>query len=255
VTLLELHTNMRLRNYWRSLQQRFDHQNLEFERSIWHVSCTYLVLIKFHELCCEFHRLVHILEEIGSNMPHGLGTAEPPGTTGPVGAAGLAGAAGPTPWHMLSPMHLLSCEHNLDKRDPPRKHWFDRMDEVRITWINGSTCPAVQPPQPSQGNPRRPWAMAVHHTAQRRASRTSQPSCRAKLTQGNDPQPPQEQWSEASKERGSGSQGRPHPLIRPHLWYWAHTLNRPPLHIKGTSHSLDWTHNAGASPFSTFVHL
>jgi hypothetical protein len=89
-------------------------------------------------------------------MPHGLGTAEPPGTTGPVGAAGLAGAAGPTPWHILSPMHLLSREHNLDERDPPRKRWFDRMDEVRITWINGSTCLVIQPPQPSQGNPRRP---------------------------------------------------------------------------------------------------
>jgi hypothetical protein len=54
-------------------------------------------------------------------------------------------------------MHLLSRGHNLDERDPLRKRQFDRMDEVWITWINGSTCPADQPPQPSfQGNPRRP---------------------------------------------------------------------------------------------------
>jgi hypothetical protein len=68
-----------------------------------------LVLIKFHELCCEFHRQVHILGEIGTNVPHGLGTAEPLGTTGP------AGAAGPAPWLLPGPMHLLSREHNLDE--------------------------------------------------------------------------------------------------------------------------------------------
>jgi hypothetical protein len=70
-----------------------------------------------------------------------------------------------------------------------------------------------------------------------------------------DPQLPQEQWSETSKARGSGSQGLSHPLIWTHLWYWAHALNRPPLPIKSTSHSLDWTHSAGASPFPTSVHL
>jgi hypothetical protein len=84
-------------------------------------------------------------------MPHGLGTAEPPGTADP------AGAASPTPWLVLGPMHLLFRGHNLDKRYTPRKHQFDRIKEVRITWINGSTCPVDQPPQLSfQGNPRRP---------------------------------------------------------------------------------------------------
>jgi hypothetical protein len=43
-------------------------------------------------LCCDFQGQVHILGVIGSNMPHGLSTAEPPGTVGPAGAAGLAGA-------------------------------------------------------------------------------------------------------------------------------------------------------------------
>jgi hypothetical protein len=96
-------------------------------------------------------------------VPHGLGTAAPPGTAGPAGAAGLAGVAGsagaaaPAPWNVSGPMHLLSRGHNLDERDRPRKRRFDRMDEVRITWINGSTCLADQLPQPSfQGNPRRP---------------------------------------------------------------------------------------------------
>jgi hypothetical protein len=68
----------------------------------------------FHELCCDFYWLVHILGEIGTNMPHGLGTAEPPGTTSPAGVAGLAGAANPATWLVPGPMHLLSCEHNLD---------------------------------------------------------------------------------------------------------------------------------------------
>jgi hypothetical protein len=155
-------------------------------------------------------------------------------------------------WSNAPPLH----RHNLDDRDRPRKRQFDRMDEVRITWINGSTCPADQPPQLSfPGNPRHPWAKAVHHTARSMGDRTSQPSYWAKPTQGTDPQPPQEQWTGASKARGGGSQGRPHPLIWPHLWYWAHALNRPPLPIKGTSHSLEYTHNAGASHFLSFVHL
>jgi hypothetical protein len=102
-------------------------------------------------------------------VPHGRGTTAPPGTAGPtgavdlVGAVGLAGAIGPagaaapTPWLVSGPMHLLSHGHNLDERDRPRKLRFDRLDEVRITWINGSTCPVEQPPQLSfQGNPRRP---------------------------------------------------------------------------------------------------
>jgi hypothetical protein len=94
-------------------------------------------------------------EKLEATCHRGLGMAEPPGTTGPVGAAYLAGAAGPAPWLVPGPMHHLSREHNLDERDPPRKHQFDRMEEVRITWINGSTCSADQQPQPSfQGNPR-----------------------------------------------------------------------------------------------------
>jgi hypothetical protein len=69
----------------------------------------------------------------------------------------LPGAAAPAPWHVAGPTHPLSRRHNLDERDRPMKRRFDRMDEVRISWINGSTCPADQPPQASfQGNPRVP---------------------------------------------------------------------------------------------------
>jgi hypothetical protein len=39
---------------WQSLQQRFDCQNLGFVRSIQQVSSTFLILIKFHELCWHF---------------------------------------------------------------------------------------------------------------------------------------------------------------------------------------------------------
>jgi hypothetical protein len=89
---------------WHSLQQRFDRQNHEFEWSIWQVSDTFLVLIKFHELFCEFHRQVHILGEIGTNVPHEQGTAEPPSTADP------AGVSGPAPWLVPGPEHLLSLE-------------------------------------------------------------------------------------------------------------------------------------------------
>jgi hypothetical protein len=90
-------------------------------------------------------------------VPHGLGTAAPPGMASPAGAADPIGAAAPALWHASSSTHLLSRGHNFDERDRPRKRRFGLMDEVRITWINGSTCPADQRPQPSfQGNPRRP---------------------------------------------------------------------------------------------------
>jgi hypothetical protein len=113
--------------------------------------CTFLVPIKFHELCCDFYGLVHIYGENGTHMPHELGTPAP------LGMACPAGAAAPARWHVFSPKHLLSRWHNLDEQDQPRKHRFDRMDGVRITWINGSTFLADQPPQPSfQGHPERP---------------------------------------------------------------------------------------------------
>jgi hypothetical protein len=81
-------------------------------------------------------------------VPHGLGTAAPPGTAGPAGAAhlagavGLAGEAAPASWKVPGPMHLLSRGHNLDERDPPRKRRFDRMDEVGSL---GSMGPLVRP--------------------------------------------------------------------------------------------------------------
>jgi hypothetical protein len=79
----------------------------------------------------------------GTNVPHELGTAAPPGTAGP------AGAASPTPFHVPSPKHFLPRVHNLDEQVWSRKHQFGRIDEVVITWINGSTSLADQPPQQS----------------------------------------------------------------------------------------------------------
>jgi hypothetical protein len=105
-------------------------------------------------------------------VPHEPGTAAPPGTTAPPGMAGpasaavLAGAAGHAPCHVLAPEHFLPHVHNLDEQDLSRKHRFDRMDEVVITWINGSTSPADQPPQPSfQEHLEHHQAKAVHPTA------------------------------------------------------------------------------------------
>jgi hypothetical protein len=87
----------------------------------------------------------------GTNVPHELGTAAPPGTASP------AGAAAPAPCHVSSPSQFLPRVHNLDEQDSSRKHRFDRMDEVVITWINWSTSPTDQLPQPSfQGHPECP---------------------------------------------------------------------------------------------------
>jgi hypothetical protein len=96
-------------------------------------------------------------------VPHEPGTAAPPGTTGPAGAADLVGAVSPALCHILSPEHFLPHMHNLDERDLSRKHRFHRMDEVVITWMNGSTSPADQLPQPSfQDHPEHHRAKAVH---------------------------------------------------------------------------------------------
>jgi hypothetical protein len=38
-----------------TIQQSFDRQNLGFKRSIQQVSSTFCILIKFHELCCNFY--------------------------------------------------------------------------------------------------------------------------------------------------------------------------------------------------------
>jgi hypothetical protein len=98
-------------------------------------------------------------------VPHEPGTVAPPRTTVPAGAARLAGAAGPAPCHVLGLENFPPHMHNFDERDLSRKHQSDRMDEVVITWINGSTSPADQPPQPSfQEHSERHHAKAVHPT-------------------------------------------------------------------------------------------
>jgi hypothetical protein len=79
------------------------------------------------------------LGEIGTNIPHVLGTVEPPGTADPTGATSLAGAIGPTgavgpaPWCASGPKHRLSLEHNLDERDSLRKRRFDQVVEASET--------------------------------------------------------------------------------------------------------------------------
>jgi hypothetical protein len=232
---------------WRSLQQIFDRQNLRFERSIWQISCIFLVLIKFHELCCEFHGQVHILGEIGTNVPHEQGTAEPPGLAGP------AGMVGPAPWLVPSPEHLLSLEQHLEEHDS--------LKNVSLIqrWRLESMGPLVRPlnrhnrhSEVILGVPERRRCITRHEGGRTapihpcvRWNRPKEPTFnRLRSTDQGRPR------REAVDHRG-----RPHLLIRPHLTYCPNALHRPSLPIKGTSHSLDWKHNAGASPFPSFVHL
>jgi hypothetical protein len=78
----------------------------------------------------------------------------------------MPGATGLAPCHVLGPEHFLPRVHNLDERDLSRKRRFDRMDEVVITWINGSTSLADQLPQPSfQEHPEHHQAKAIHPMA------------------------------------------------------------------------------------------
>jgi hypothetical protein len=110
-----------------------------------------------------------------------------------------------------------SLKHNLDECDSLNKWRFDQRVEARITWINGSTYLIAQPQPSSKGDPRRPLTRSVHRTTRDRAGRTYHLVCRAKPTQGAHLQPPQEQWSGASKARGGTSYGRSCLEIRPHL--------------------------------------
>jgi hypothetical protein len=95
--------------------------------------------MKIHELCCEFYIQVHILGEIGTNMPNELDTAEPPVPLGPAGAVGPESAAGPTPWLMPSPEHLLYLEQHLDEHDSLKNV------SLIYRWRLGSKGPLVQP--------------------------------------------------------------------------------------------------------------
>jgi hypothetical protein len=47
----------------------------------------------------------------GTNVPHELGTAAPPGVLGP------AGAAAPALCHIFGPSYVLPRVHNLDEQD------------------------------------------------------------------------------------------------------------------------------------------
>jgi hypothetical protein len=53
----------------------------------------------------------------GTNVPHELGTAAPPGTAGPAGAACLVGAAETAPCHVFGSSQVLPHVHNLDEQD------------------------------------------------------------------------------------------------------------------------------------------
>jgi hypothetical protein len=94
-------------------------------------------------------------------VPHEPSTVAPPGTARPAGAAGLAGATSPAgavgpawcdrpcrcgrtcPAPRLRSESRSSRVHNFDEQDLSRQCRFDRMDEVVITWINGSTSPPI----------------------------------------------------------------------------------------------------------------
>jgi hypothetical protein len=86
-------------------------------------------------LGCNFYGQVHILGGKGTNVPHELGMAAPPGTTalagaaGPAGAAGLGGTAGlqvrpavpgvaaPAPCQIIGPNQVLPRVQTLDEQD------------------------------------------------------------------------------------------------------------------------------------------
>jgi hypothetical protein len=137
------------------------------ERSIRQVSCTFLVLIKFHELCCEFYRQVHIFGRISDQHA----TCARRGRFTWFGWTCKCGRPCPVT-HLWFEAPSLPQAH-LDEWDSLVKHRFDQRVKVGITWIHGSTYPPDQPSQPSlKSNPRHPSTRSVHPTAQKRADRT-----------------------------------------------------------------------------------
>jgi hypothetical protein len=106
----------------------------EYMASFMHIFSTN----KVPQLCCEFHRKVHIWGEIGINVPHEQGTAEPPGPAGLKGSAGPAGAADHAPWLVPGPEHLLSLEQHLDEHDSLKN--FGLIQRLRL----GSMSPLVR---------------------------------------------------------------------------------------------------------------
>jgi hypothetical protein len=131
---------------------------------------------------------VHILGEFGTNTPHVPGTAEPADAADPLSPAD------PARLHAPSPECHYSHEHNLDECDSLKKRQFDQRVEARISWINGSTYPIAQPPQPSsKGDPRHPLTWSVHRTMWGKAGRTYHLACQTKPTQGADQQLPQKE--------------------------------------------------------------
>jgi hypothetical protein len=72
--------------------------------NIFHTNKVPRVVLQFLWTCTH-------LEGKGTNVPHELGTAAPPGTAGPTCAAA------PAPCHVLGPNHFLPRVHNLDEQD------------------------------------------------------------------------------------------------------------------------------------------
>jgi hypothetical protein len=125
---------------------------------IWQVSCIFLLLIKFHELCCDVYRKVHILGDFRTNAPHVLGTAGPARHNRPCPVVRLWSRAPPLPRAQLGRARFTE-----ERR-------FDQRVEARI---NGSTYLIAQLSQPtSRGDPKRPLTHSVHHTAWGWAGRT-----------------------------------------------------------------------------------
>jgi hypothetical protein len=73
----------------------------------------------------------------GTNVPHKLGTAAPPGTTGPAGATGLAGAAGPARCDRTCPVPRLRSESCTSPR--AQLGWTRLIKETSI-WLKGWSC-------------------------------------------------------------------------------------------------------------------
>jgi hypothetical protein len=85
-----------------------------------------LILIKFHELCCNFYEQVHIYGGNGTNEPHEPGTTAQPGTASPAGAAGHA-KCGRTYPRAMYPVPNISF--------PTCTTWMNKVDQGNVGLI------------------------------------------------------------------------------------------------------------------------
>jgi hypothetical protein len=105
----------------------------EYTTSFMHIFCTN----KVPRVVLQFLWTGTHLGGEGTNVPHELGTAGPPGTTGLAGAANPAGAVGPARWGCTYPVPRPQSQSSPSSR---AQLGWTRLIKEMLDWPNGWSC-------------------------------------------------------------------------------------------------------------------